>query len=96
MEKEQIVTKLTEVIHDVLPELDEVDMHANMVNEYGVNSVSLIRLLVAAESKFDISFTDYDLAPSNNDPFSTFEAVLRKNLHWMGRNIKRQEMKNLQ
>ena len=34
MEKEQIVTKLTEVIHDVLPELDEVDMHANMVNEY--------------------------------------------------------------
>lgn len=31
MEKEQIVTKLTEVIHDVLPELDEVDMHANMV-----------------------------------------------------------------
>ena len=49
MEKEQIVTKLTEVIHDVLPELDEVDMHANMVNEYGVNSVSLIRLLVAAE-----------------------------------------------
>ena len=43
MEKEQIVTKLTEVIHDVLPELDEVDMHANMVNEYGVNSVSLIR-----------------------------------------------------
>ena len=48
MEKEQIVTKLTEVIHDVLPELDEVDMHANMVNEYGVNSVSLIRLLVAA------------------------------------------------
>ena len=47
MEKEQIVTKLTEVIHDVLPELDEVDMHANMVNEYGVNSVSLISLLVA-------------------------------------------------
>ena len=39
MEKEQIVTKLTEVIHDVLPELDDVDMHADMVNEYGVNSV---------------------------------------------------------
>ena len=28
MEKEQIVTKLTEVIRDVLPELDEVDLHA--------------------------------------------------------------------
>ena len=75
MEKEQIVTKLTEVIHDVLPELDEVDMHANMVNEYGVNSVSLIRLLVAAESKFDISFTDYELALSDYDSFSAMLSV---------------------
>ena len=49
MEKEQIVTKLTEVIHDVLPELDEVDMHANMVNEYGVNSVS-----------YELALSDYD------------------------------------
>ena len=76
MEKEQIVTKLTEVIHDV----DEVDMHANMVNEYGVNSVSLIRLLVAAESKFDISFTDYELALSDYDSFSDIAAVIAEKL----------------
>ena len=75
MEKEQIVTKLTEVIHDVLPELD-----ANMVNEYGVNSVSLIRLLVAAESKFDISFTDYELALSDYDSFSDIAAVIAEKL----------------
>ena len=73
MEKEQIVTKLTEVIH-------EVDMHANMVNEYGVNSVSLIRLLVAAESKFDISFTDYELALSDYDSFSDIAAVIAEKL----------------
>ena len=73
MEKEQIVTKLTEVIHDVLPELDEV-------NEYGVNSVSLIRLLVAAESKFDISFTDYELALSDYDSFSDIAAVIAEKL----------------
>ena len=73
MEKEQIVTKLTEVIHDVLPELDEVD-------EYGVNSVSLIRLLVAAESKFDISFTDYELALSDYDSFSDIAAVIAEKL----------------
>ena len=70
----------TEVIHDVLPELDEVDMHANMVNEYGVNSVSLIRLLVAAESKFDISFTDYELALSDYDSFSDIAAVIAEKL----------------
>ena len=80
MEKEQIVTKLTEVIHDVLPELDEVDMHAKMVNKYGVNSVSLIRLLVAAESKFDISFTDYELALSDYASFSDIAAVIAEKL----------------
>ena len=80
MEKEQIVTKLTEVIHDVLPDLDDVDMHANMVNEYGVNSVSLIRLLVAAESKFDISFDDYELALSDYDSFSDIAALIAEKL----------------
>jgi len=62
MEKEQIVTKLTEVIHDVLPELDEVDMHANMVNEYGVNSVSIIQFIVGLEQAFNIEFDDSELA----------------------------------
>ena len=80
MEKEQIVTKLKEVIHDVLPETDEVDMHANMVETYGVNSVSLIRLLVAAESKFDISFSDYELALSDYDSFGDIAAVISEKL----------------
>lgn len=55
-------------------------MHANMVNEYGVNSVSLIRLLVAAESKFDISFNDYELALSDYDSFSDIAAVIAEKL----------------
>ena len=80
MEKEQIVTKLKEVIHDVLPEADEVDMHANMVETYGVNSVSLIRLLVAAESKFVISFSDYELALSDYDSFGDIAAVISEKL----------------
>ena len=80
MEKEQIVTKLTEVIHDVLPELGKLDMTAELTTEYGVNSVSLIRLLVAAESKFDISFTDYELALSDYDSFSDIAAVIAEKL----------------
>ena len=80
MEKEQIVTKLTEVIHDVLPELDEVDRLANMGNDEVVNCVALIRLLVAAESKFDISFTDYELALSDYDSFSDIAAVIAEKL----------------
>lgn len=80
MEKEQIVKKLEEVIHDVMPEVDTIDMNVNMVETYGVNSVSLIRLIVAAESKFDISFADYELALTDYDTFGDLAATIAEKL----------------
>ena len=80
MEKEQIVKKLEEVIHDVMPEVDTIAMNVNMVETYGVNSVSLIRLIVAAESKFDISFTDYELALTDYDTFGDLAATIAEKL----------------
>lgn len=80
MEKEQIVQKLEEVIRDVMPELDKIDMAASITKEYGVNSVSLIRLIVAAESRFDISFTDYELALSSYDTFGDLAATVAEKL----------------
>lgn len=80
MEKEQIVKKLEEVIHDVMPEVDTIDMNVNMVQTYGVNSVSLIRLIVAAESKFDISFTDYELALTDYDTFGDLATTIAEKL----------------
>ena len=80
MDKEQIRKKLEDVIHDVMPDVEEIDMNASMVNEYGVTSVSLIRLIVAAESKFDISFTDYELALSDYDCFGDIAATIAEKL----------------
>lgn len=80
MEKEQIVKKLEEVIHDVMPEIGDIDMKASITNEYGVNSVSLIRLIVATESKFDVSFTDYELALSSYDTFGDLAATVEEKL----------------
>ncbi|MGN0151876.1 MAG: acyl carrier protein [Wujia sp.] len=80
MEKEQIVKKLEEVIHDVMPETGAIDLTASITNEYGVNSVSLIRLIVAAESKFDISFTDYELALSSYDTFGDLVATIEEKI----------------
>lgn len=80
MDKDQITKKLEEVIWDVMPEVDDVNMNANMVETYGVNSVSLIRIIVAAESKFDISFTDYELALSDYDTFNDLAAVIAEKL----------------
>lgn len=79
MEKEQITKKLEEVIHAVMPDVGEIDMDASMTEDYGVNSVSLIRLIVAAENKFDVSFTDYELALSLYDTFADFaDSVVEK------------------
>lgn len=80
MDKEQINKKLEEVIRDVLPEVDDINMQASITREYGVNSVSLIRLIVAAESKFSVSFSDYELALSSYDTFADLAATIAEKI----------------
>ena len=81
MDKDQIVAKLQEVISEEMPEIDgSIDMNASMTKEYGVNSVSLIRLIVAIEEKFDVSFSDFELALSDYDSFSDLAAVVAEKL----------------
>ena len=70
MEKAQIIKKLEEVVQEVMPDIGELDLNASIVNEYGVNSVSIIKIIVEAEKKFDVSFTDYELALSSYDTFA--------------------------
>ena len=80
MDNSQIQKKLEEVIKNVLPDLEGIDMNASMVNTYGVNSVSLIRLLVAAEERFDVSFTDYELALDEYDTFADIAAAIAQKM----------------
>ncbi|MCM1288447.1 MAG: acyl carrier protein [Clostridium sp.] len=80
MDKEQINKKLEEVISDVMPDIEDVNMTSSITDIYGVNSVSLIRLIVAAESKFDVSFSDYELALSSYDTFGDIAAVIAEKL----------------
>lgn len=80
MDMNQINKKLEEVILDVLPEVESVDFNAMLSTTYGVNSVSLIRIIVAAESKFDVSFSDYELALSGYDTFGDLAATVAEKL----------------
>lgn len=80
MDKSQITKKLEEVIMDVLPEADSINMNASITSEYGVNSVSIIRIIVACESRFDISFSDYELALSSYDTFADLAATIEEKL----------------
>ncbi len=80
MDKTQIVKKLEEVVADVMPEAEQIDMTSSITQKFGVNSVSLIRILVACESKFDISFSDYELALSEYDTFADIVASIEEKL----------------
>jgi acyl carrier protein len=80
MDKDQITKKLEEVILDVMPEIEDINMAASITDAYGVNSISLIRIIVAAEEKFDVSFTDYELALSSYDTFADLAATIAEKI----------------
>jgi acyl carrier protein len=80
MEKEQVAKELAELISEVMPELGEIDLKKDIVNEYGINSVSIIRLIVAVESRFNISFTDYELDLASYRTFEQLADVVAKKL----------------
>ncbi len=75
MDKEEIKGKLLEVVEDVIPDLeqDNIDMEASLTDDYNVNSVSMIRMLVELEDKFGVQYDDNELAIYK---YSTFEDVV--------------------
>lgn len=74
MEREEIEKQLLQVIEDVLPELGTVDLKKDIVSDYGINSISIIRIIVACEDSFEVAFTDYELAL---DDYRTFADLAR-------------------
>ena len=75
MEKAEIQVKLLEIIEEELPEVeaDKVDMDASFTDEYGMDSVSLIKVIVDAEREFDVKFDDRELALNK---YHSFEDVV--------------------
>ncbi len=64
MDKEQMKEKLLDVVEDVIPEVNRetIDMGASLTEDYDVNSVSMIRMLVELEDKFGVEYEDSELA----------------------------------
>ena len=80
MEKEEVRVELKALIGDTFPELEEVEMDKDITTEYGINSVSIIRLIVAAEEKFGVKFTDYELSLDSYPTFGDLAAVIKDKL----------------
>ena len=75
MEKNEIKEKFLEIIEEEMPEIeaDKLDLEASFTDEYGVDSVSLIKVIVDAEEKFNVKFDDKELALNK---YNNFEDVV--------------------
>lgn len=64
MDKETLKSKVLKVVSDVLPKIDvdNIDMSAELTKKYGINSVSVIQIIVALEQEFGILYEDSELA----------------------------------
>ena len=64
MDKETLKSKVLKVVSDVLLEIDvdNIDMSAELTKKYGINSVSVIQIIVALEQEFGILYEDSELA----------------------------------
>lgn len=82
MEKNEIKEKMLEIIEEELPEVDAkaVDTGASFADEYGVDSVSLIKMIVDAENTFDVKFDDHELALNKYDSFDDVIEVIEEKL----------------
>ena len=82
MGKKEIEEKILEIIEEEMPELevDKVDMEASFTDEYGVDSVSLIKVIVDAEQKFNVKFDDKELALNKYNNFEDVVDVIEEKL----------------
>ena len=82
MEKTEIKEKLLEIIGEELPDVDaaSVDTTASLADDYGVDSVSLIRMIVDAEAAVDVKFDDRELALNKYESFDDVIDTIEKKL----------------
>ena len=64
MDRKDLEAKVLQAVAWGLSEIDisKLDMTAELTKEYGVNSVSIIQLIVELENDFNIEFQDSELA----------------------------------
>lgn len=83
MDKELIKKQSLEVIEEVLPEVDTatLDTAASITDDYDVNSVSIIKVLVGLEDKFNVAFEDSELALNKYNSFDDIIDSVEKKMN---------------
>lgn len=73
MGKTKVQEAVISLINEALPEIENVDTTKDLISEYGVNSISIIKLIVSCENMFKIKFSDYELDISD---YRTFDDLI--------------------
>jgi acyl carrier protein len=59
---------------------EEIDLNANLMEAYGIDSVQVSELVVGTEAAFDITFEDDDFEPSRFDTLAHIAELVRTKL----------------
>ena len=59
---------------------EEIDVNANLMEAYGIDSVQVSELVVGTEATFNISFDDDDFDPARFDTLSHIAELVRTKL----------------
>lgn len=59
---------------------EEIDLDANLMETYGIDSVQVSELVVGTEATFDISFEDDDFDPTQFDTLGHIAELVRRKL----------------
>ena len=81
MEKNEIKDKLLDIIEEEVPEVDKnaLDTSASLSDD-GLDSVSLIKVIVDAEKEFDVVFDDRELALNKYDNLNDVVELIEEKL----------------
>ena len=71
MERSELKEKLLGIVEEAMPQLEAKDVQTDLPleEEYDVDSVSLIKIIVDAETMFGVKFDDKELALNKYENF---------------------------
>ena len=83
LEREEVVLKVKEIIAGVLEQdenVEKINDDANLLTDYGFDSIMLVELVSEIEDSFDIMFSDEDMDIEKLYSFSGLIDCIIKNL----------------
>lgn len=82
MEKQEIIESIISILEEInLIDSDTtIDENTSLYNEYGINSIEIIDLIVHIEEKYDFEFNNSNLSLGDFETISKIADIIHKQL----------------